>query len=344
MPARFGHVGIGAREQHRRSRRGAPTWSTPSGRSRSSWSPSRVGARRERREVGAGARLAEQLAPHLFVAHDRRQEAQPLLLGAVREQRGRRQVEPERVEPAEVERRELLLDPARDAPATDRARRTRPARSARRGPSRRTPDTTLVVGAGPHAAHRGRAARAAGVDPRAAARWPRSTRAPRRPRRLRSVCGPIAEPRCRSRSLSARRTAARRCSRNAAMPSRKSSRARRELERERLVAELLLERRVAPGVQQPLREPERRRSGPTASCATRSRRPRRRARRRDTAAWIAPHAAASAPRELGRPSSSSSRAAHLADPARQQPGGAAVGREPALARTAPRTSRRRPRS
>ena len=46
-----------------------------------------LGARRERREVGAGARLAEQLAPHLFVAHDRRQEAQPLLLGAVREQR-----------------------------------------------------------------------------------------------------------------------------------------------------------------------------------------------------------------------------------------------------------------
>ena len=67
-------------------------------------SPSRSARRGERGEVGAGARLAEELAPALLVAHDRRQEAQPLLLGAVGEQRRRREVEPERVEAAEVER------------------------------------------------------------------------------------------------------------------------------------------------------------------------------------------------------------------------------------------------
>ena len=101
-----------------------------------------LGACRERREVGARARFAEQLAPHLFVAHDRREVAQPLLLGAVREQRGRREVEPERVEAAEVERRELLLDAARHRRRADRGRRTPPARSARRVPTPRTPGTT----------------------------------------------------------------------------------------------------------------------------------------------------------------------------------------------------------
>ena len=77
-------------------------------------------ARRERREVGTGGRLAEELAPHLVVAHDRRQEPQPLLLGAVREQRGRREVEAERVQPAEVERRELALVLDARPPATGR--------------------------------------------------------------------------------------------------------------------------------------------------------------------------------------------------------------------------------
>ena len=77
----------------------------------------------ERREVGAGARLAEQLAPHLLVAHDRRQEAQPLLLGAVREQRRRGEVEAERVEPAEVVRA-----------AARRRSRARPSRARSRPP------------------------------------------------------------------------------------------------------------------------------------------------------------------------------------------------------------------
>ena len=72
-----------------------------------------LGPRGERGEVGAGAGLAEELAPPLLVAHDRRQEAQPLLLGAVGEQRGRGQVEAERVEPAEVVGPQLGVDGAR---------------------------------------------------------------------------------------------------------------------------------------------------------------------------------------------------------------------------------------
>src|SRR6185436_15435298 len=70
------------------------------------------GARRERREVGAGARLGEELAPDLVVADDRRQEACLLLVGAPRQDRGPGEVEPEDVEPAQVERRELPFDRA----------------------------------------------------------------------------------------------------------------------------------------------------------------------------------------------------------------------------------------
>ena len=78
---------VGAGQQDREVGVGAPTWSTPSGRSTHPLVAVAHGAGGERREVGAGARLAEELAPLLLVAHDRRQEPQPLLLGAVREQR-----------------------------------------------------------------------------------------------------------------------------------------------------------------------------------------------------------------------------------------------------------------
>ncbi len=71
-----------------------------------------LGPGREGREVGTGARLAEELAPGLLVADDRREKTKPLLLGPVREQGGGSQVQPERVEPSEVERAELLLDPS----------------------------------------------------------------------------------------------------------------------------------------------------------------------------------------------------------------------------------------
>ena len=69
----------------------------------------------ERREVGSGARLAEELAPDLFVAQDRRQVATPLLFGAVGEERGRGVVDPERVQPTEVVRLQLGVDLPRGA-------------------------------------------------------------------------------------------------------------------------------------------------------------------------------------------------------------------------------------
>src|SRR4051812_1868071 len=58
------------------------------------------GARGERREVRTGAGLREELAPHLVVAHDRRQEAGLLLVGAPGEDRRAGQVETEDVETA----------------------------------------------------------------------------------------------------------------------------------------------------------------------------------------------------------------------------------------------------
>ena len=140
-----------------------------------------LGARRERREVGARAGLAEQLAPLLLVAHDRREEAQPLLLGAVREQRGRGVVEAERVQPAEVERPRAR---ARRA-ARDRGRQVEPAvldRPRRRDEARtrRTPGTTprsrrACAPRGPRPRRRRGPRRST-----RAARWPRPTPAPRR--------------------------------------------------------------------------------------------------------------------------------------------------------------------
>ena len=96
----------------------------------------------QRREVGARARLAQQLAPLLLVAHERREEAEALLLGAVGEQRRRRAVQPERVEPAEVERREHRLGDRGPGPGSGRARRTPPATSRRPARCRRASGTT----------------------------------------------------------------------------------------------------------------------------------------------------------------------------------------------------------
>src|SRR5207302_614564 len=72
------------------------------------------GARRERREIRSRARLAEELAPLLLVAHHGREESQALLLGAVRVQRGRGVVQAQRVEATEVERAQLDFDGARN--------------------------------------------------------------------------------------------------------------------------------------------------------------------------------------------------------------------------------------
>jgi len=99
----------------------------------------RLGPTRERRQVAARARLAEQLAPDLLGPHDRRQEAQPLLLGAVGEQRRRGQVQAEGVESAQVERREDGLDGTRlgdaevETAVGDRPGRSHQARSTEHG-------------------------------------------------------------------------------------------------------------------------------------------------------------------------------------------------------------------
>ena len=121
-------------------------------------------AGRERREVGARARLAEQLAPLLLVAHDRREEAPLLLLGAVREQRRRGVVEPERVERG---RGCTARAPAHRARGSI-GRHAEPAvlgaaTWARPGPTRRTPGTT------PRSRRRPRTSRMAALPPRAAA-------------------------------------------------------------------------------------------------------------------------------------------------------------------------------
>ena len=173
-----------------------------------------LGARRERREVGAGAGLAEELAPLLLVAHHRRQEPQPLLLGAVRVQRGRGVVEAERIEAAEVERAQLGVDRPRDlARKVETAVLDRPRRHDEPG-RRRTPGTTP------------RTRRAAG---------PRAPPPRRRAGRLRSTRGgTFASTHARTSPtatstgvlaidlhLPSKRGA--RFSRNAAMPSRKSS-------------------------------------------------------------------------------------------------------------------------
>src|SRR5258706_10917607 len=107
------HLEIGPREQDREvgeMRPGAPYLLTRD--------PPRVavalGARRERREIRSRARLAEELAPLLLVAHHRRQETEPLLLGTVRIQRGRGVVQAQRIEPTEVERAQLAVDRTRD--------------------------------------------------------------------------------------------------------------------------------------------------------------------------------------------------------------------------------------
>src|SRR5207248_10929048 len=60
------------------------------------------GACRQRGQVRPGTRFAEELAPLLLVAYQRRQEPQPLLLGAVGEEGGAGRVEAQRVEAAEV--------------------------------------------------------------------------------------------------------------------------------------------------------------------------------------------------------------------------------------------------
>ena len=221
MPCALGHVGVGAREQHAEVGEVRPRGPHLLAGDDPLVAVA-LGPRRERREVGARARLAEQLAPHLLVAHDRRQEAQPLLLGAVREQRGRGEVEAERVEPAEVERRAARLDARARPRAAGRARRTRPATSARRARRARTPGTRPRTrrACAPRGSPPRRRRRPASIHARGTLRV--DPRAHRVDRVGLAVSGVDREPRRRSRS-SPFEVGRSRFSRNAARPSRKSS-------------------------------------------------------------------------------------------------------------------------
>jgi hypothetical protein len=69
---------------------------------------------RKRGEVGTRARLTEQLAPFLFVAHDRWEEPQSLVLGPVAEQGCGSIVEPQRVQSGEPQRAQHPVDGPRD--------------------------------------------------------------------------------------------------------------------------------------------------------------------------------------------------------------------------------------
>src|SRR5262249_57407904 len=70
--------------------------------------------RGERREVGPGAGLGEELAPHLVVADDRREEASLLLVSAPGQGRRTCEGQPQGVEAAEIEPRPLALDRTRE--------------------------------------------------------------------------------------------------------------------------------------------------------------------------------------------------------------------------------------
>ena len=197
----------------------------------------------------------------------------PLLLGAVGEQRGRGQVEPERVEPAEVVRPQLGLDDARavrgarSSPpyATGQVGATRPDAAERRVPG-------LVVGARAHLADR-RGAAANG--PRRSTPRARSSstqvadrvddlvdrRVRRRPARWHGAC----------RTLIGLRTSGGRRSPERGEPSRKSSLRDDSSSANASFCELLFERVLAALVQQPLRRDRAPPSGPArASCTSSS--------------------------------------------------------------------------
>ena len=135
----LGHTGVGARQQHPEVGQvgpGGPHLLTGHHPLVPTVGDDPLGPGGQRGQVAAGTGLAEQLAPHLLVAHDGREEAQALLLGPVGEQGRGREVEPERVEPPEVERGQARLDGPGLGRASGRVRRRPPARSARPGPTR----------------------------------------------------------------------------------------------------------------------------------------------------------------------------------------------------------------
>ena len=250
MPLRFGRVGIGAGQQHAEVGQVGPGGPHLLAGDHPVVAVA-LGPGGQRGQVGAGARLAEQLAPHLLVAHDRRQEPQPLLLGAVGEQRRRGQVEPERVEPAQVVGREHGA--RRRGPgagvSVEAAVGHRPRRRDQAGAAEhRVPG--LVVGPAAHLPDGRRATRGRGPPRR---RHVRRDPAPRpRPRGRRSGCRrrrPAATRRwapCRASARSSPGEVGRSLLAERAEPLAEVLAPRRQLERERLVAQMALERRRRP--------------------------------------------------------------------------------------------------
>ena len=182
---------------------------------------------------------------------------------------------------------------------------------------------------------------------------PRRARRPARARRPRP--GPRRRPRPRavsrvdrecdvaghtdSSTVEARAGASRR---TPAMPSRKSSLRDDSSSANASFCELALERARLPGVQQPLREPERDGRARRRAAATSSSTASSSVGRPATARWITPHSAASVAVELAAEQQQLPGPDH-ADQAGQQPGGAAVGGEAPLGERLPEAWRRRPR-
>src|SRR6266540_6392851 len=161
----LGHIGVGASEQH--GEVGAVRPRRP--HLLPVHDPLVAVAHRTRREgsqIRARTGLAEQLAPLLLVADDRRQEAAALLLGAVRVQRGGAQVEAERVQPAEVVRRELGLDPASGLDADIQAAVLDGPRRHHETGSAECRVPLLVLGAAAHGADLGATTPRCGLAPR----------------------------------------------------------------------------------------------------------------------------------------------------------------------------------
>ena len=140
------HVGIGAHEQHPAVASGAHPTTRPSGRSRSS-RRRRAPRRAQRREIGSGARLAEELAPDLLAAQESAEPTRLLLVGSVRDHGGACEHDPDaELVVGDVESCPFLvvddLLGERDAPAAvlDAATPPRPSRRRPRAPASPWPD------------------------------------------------------------------------------------------------------------------------------------------------------------------------------------------------------------
>ena len=163
-------------------------------------------AGREAREVGAGAGLGEELAPHLLAAPQRAQVAPLLLLGAEREDRGRghaqADADPLRVVVGRAGRVEGLLDDrlhaAREAEAAEALAGSAPTPGPRRSGRAGSPGGPSWPAGARRAARRSAAAGRTHPSVARASRsrsWRGSSCAPRPVRRRTAACGSRRTPR-----------------------------------------------------------------------------------------------------------------------------------------------------